>query len=195
MAEPPWPGIDGTRRPLPRPDDPELLPRDLLAALRREIGEPAAVDCCVELLTGVDFREWIDVLPYVGGRATGALLDGRMGEEWGRAWGARGLLYVWEAWAAAPVVAALSDPFWRVAEHCLKVSTLRELGPAGPLAAELARHDLPRVRAQAIRTLGAVGDTEHVDTVDAALGDPAASVRTAAERAMARLVERLDLVG
>jgi HEAT repeat protein len=183
------------RRPVPPPDDPELLPRDLLAALRRQIGEPAAVDCCVELLTGADLRDWTDVLPYVGGRATATLLDGRVGEEWARAWGARGLLYVWAASAGAPVVAGLADPFWRVAEHCLKVSTLRELGPAGPLAAELARHDLPRVRAQAIRTLGAVGDTEHVDTVDAALGDPEISVRTAAERALARLAERLDLSG
>jgi hypothetical protein len=180
-------------RPLPPPRDAELLPRDLLAALRREIGEPAAVDCCVELLSGADPREWADVLPYVGGRATWTLLDGRVGEQWARAWGARGLLYVWAPSAGAPVVEGLSDPFWRVAEHCLKVSTLRELGPAGPAAARLAGHELPRVRAQAIRTLGAVGDTEHVDPVDAALDDPEVSVRTAAERAMARMVERLDL--
>jgi hypothetical protein len=38
-----------------------------------------------------------------------------------------------------------------------------------------------------------VGDTEHVETVDAALDDPEVSVRTAAERAMARMAERLDL--
>ena len=193
MTHPRRASIDAMHRPLPPPDDPQLLPRDLLAALRREIGEPAAVDSCVELLTGADVREWADVLAYVGGRATCTLLDGHLGTEWARAWGARGLLYVWAPSAGAPVVEGLADPFWRVAEHCLKVSTLRELGPAGPAAVGLAGHGLPRVRAQAIRTLGAVGDTEHVDPVDAALDDPEVSVRTAAERAIARMVERLDL--
>jgi HEAT repeat protein len=44
-----------------------------------------------------------------------------------------------------------------------------------------------------VRTLGVVGDTEHVEVVEAALDDPDVSVRMAAERAMTRLVERLDL--
>jgi HEAT repeat protein len=75
----------------------------------------------------------------------------------------------------------------------LKVSTVRELSAAGPAADELSRHALPRVRAQAVRTLGVVGTPSTSPTVEAALDDPDVGVRMAAERAMTRLVERLDL--
>ena len=57
---------------------------------------------------------------------------------WVRTWGARGLLYVWDDSAAPAVVAGLDDEHWRPAEMCLKVSTKRELGEAGPRAAVLA---------------------------------------------------------
>ncbi len=76
---------------------------------------------------------------------------------------------------------------------CLKVATRHEVGGAGDGAARLAGHELPRVRAQAMRTLGAVGDTEHVDAVRAALDDEAPDVRRQAARALERLAERLDL--
>jgi HEAT repeat protein len=64
---------------------------------------------------------------------------------------------------------------------------------AGPGAARLATHELPRVRAQAVRTLGFVGDTEHLEVVRAALDDPEPAVRTQAARARARMAQRLDL--
>ena len=77
---------------------------------------------------------------------------------------------------------------------CLKVSTKRELGEAGPRAAELAvTGELPRVQVQALRTLGAVGDTEHVDVVRGLLDDEEQAVRRQAARSLEQLARRLDL--
>jgi hypothetical protein len=46
---------------------------------------------------------------------------------------------------------------------CLKLSTKREIGEAGPGAARLAvEGQLPRVRVQALRTLGAVGTLDQL---------------------------------
>ena len=128
----------------------------------------ATVDLCVDLLEGADRNDHPDAMPYL----TGVVFDekspifypAQWKDYWVRTWGARGLLYVWDDSAAPAVVAGLDDEHWRPAEMCLKVSTKRELGEAGPRAAELAVDgELPRVRVQALRTLGAVGDTEHVD--------------------------------
>jgi HEAT repeat protein len=60
-------------------------------------------------------------------------------------------------------------------------------------AVRLCQHELPRVRATALRVLGAAGDTEHVDPVLVALEDPEPEVRRSAVRALRRLVRRLDL--
>jgi hypothetical protein len=168
------------------PEDPRAAPRDLLAALRHEIGEAMAAECCVELLAGADAADFADVLPYLGGN-----LD--WPDYWPRVWGARGLLYVWTESASSVVVAGLTDPAWRVVENCLKVSTQHELSGAGSAAVGLTGHHLARVRAQAVRTLAAVGDTEHVAAVAALADDPEPTVRAATERAMTRLIERLDL--
>jgi HEAT repeat protein len=67
------------------------------------------------------------------------------------------------------------------------------LSGAGSAAVGLTGHHLARVRAQAVRTLAAVGDTEHVAAVAALADDPEPTVRAATERAMTRLIERLDL--
>jgi hypothetical protein len=91
------------------------------------------------------------------------------------------------------VVEGIADEHWRPAEMCLKVAVKREIGEAGPGAAELTRHELPRVRVAAIRCLGAVGDTEHVDAVSAVSDDDNAQVRRAAARALEQMVRRLDL--
>nr|WP_228500388.1 HEAT repeat domain-containing protein [Nocardioides agariphilus] len=77
---------------------------------------------------------------------------------------------------------------------CLKVSTKREIGEAGPGAAKLAVDgELPRVRVQALRTIGAVGDTEHVEVVTGLLDDPEPAVRRQAARSLTRLARRLGL--
>jgi hypothetical protein len=181
--------VDG----LPPPRDVTAAPGVLIAELRDLVGESVAVAVCIELLQGAPAEDFRDELWYFGAQATPGVLEGRWASYWTRVWGARGLLYVWDPVAAPTVIAGLADPAWRVAEMCLKVSSLRELAEAGDPAVSLSTHELPRVRANAVRTLGLVGDTEHVEVVEAALGDGESSVRRAAELAMRRLVTRLDL--
>ncbi len=155
-------------------------------------GEVETAHRCAALLRATDPADERETLELIG--AAGAVLDGgRWKPYWARSWGARGLLYVWADDCAADVVAGLTDEHWRPAEMCVKVSAAREIGEAGPGVAALAGHDLPRVRQAAARALGIVGDTEHVDVVRRLLTDPEPAVRAAAERALARLADRLDL--
>ena len=100
---------------------------------------------------------------------------------------------VWSDGASDAVVAGLSDEHWRPAEMCLKVAARHEVAGTGPWAARLATHALPRVRAQALRALAVVGDTEHADVVRRGLDDPDPAVRTQAARAWERMSARLDL--
>jgi hypothetical protein len=183
---------------LPLPRDLEAPVGELVHELAEQLGVRATVALCVGLLQGADRNAHPDAMPYL----TGVVFDetspvyypAQWKDYWVRTWGARGLLYVWEDVAGPPVVAGLEDEHWRPAEMCLKVSTKRELGEAGPRAAELAvGGELPRVRVQALRTLGAVGDTEHVDVVRDLLDDADAAVRRQAARALTRLARRLDL--
>ena len=121
------------------------------------------------------------------------MFGGTWPDLWARTWGARGLPYVWVEEAVAAITAGLADEEWRPAEMCLKVAALREVGTAGDGAVRLLTHELPRVRANAIRTLGLVGDTEHVGAVEPMVDDPDEGVRRQAHRALERLRERLDL--
>ncbi|MEP6665748.1 MAG: HEAT repeat domain-containing protein, partial [Nocardioidaceae bacterium] len=179
---------------LPPPTDLAGTPRDMLAELERHVGTATAAGWCADLLEGADPHDYVGMLHYLGGRATQGVLDGWWGPlYWVRTWGARGLRYVWSDTAAPAVVAGLGDEAWRPAEMCLKVSWLREIGEAGPGAARLIDHELPRVRAAAVRCLGRVGDTEHVEIVEAALDDEHADVRRAAARALTEMANRLDL--
>jgi hypothetical protein len=183
---------------LPPPGDLEAPVGVLIAELADHLGVRATVDLCVELIEGADRRDHSDAMPYF----TGVVFDedspiyypAQWKDYWVRTWGARGLLYVWHDSAAPAVVSGLDDEHWRPAEMCLKVSTKRELGEAGPRAAVLAvEGELPRVRVQALRTLGAVGDTEHVDVVRDLLDDEDQAVRRRAARSLTQLAERLDL--
>jgi hypothetical protein len=162
----------------------------LVVELASWVGEDGAVAACVDLLGGADPAPYAVELAYLTG-LPGDLLAREA--YWFRAWGARGLLYVWADDAAPAVLTGLADAHWRPAEHCLKVATRRELGEAGPAALGFLDHPLPRMRRQAVRFLGAAGDTEHVAAVRDALDDPDAAVRQAAVRALDRLAERLDL--
>ena len=90
-------------------------------------------------------------------------------------------------------MAGLGDRHWRPAEMCLKVATRHAVAGAGDGAAALSVHDLPRVRAQALRTLAVVGDTEHAPAVRARLDDEGPDVRRQAARAWEALSVRLDL--
>jgi hypothetical protein len=184
--------------PVPPPRDLQAPVGELVAELAEHLGVGATVELCVELIQGADRADHPDAMPYL----TGVVFDegsptyypAQWKDYWVRTWGARGLLYVWHDSAAPAVVSGLDDEHWRPAEMCLKVSTKRELGEAGPRAAVLAvEGELPRVRVQALRTLGAVGDTEHVDVVRDLLDDEDQAVRRRAARSLTQLAERLDL--
>jgi len=170
---------------------------ELVPELVAQVGEDAVVDACIDLLAGADRGGYLDVLPYLTRHsfAPGAAAadPARWPAYWVRTWGARGLLHVWRERAEVPVVAGLADEHWRPAEMCLRVATLRGIGPAGDGAARLTTHERARVRDQALRTLAAVGDTEHVEAVRVRLDDPDPTVRGRAVVALDRLVERLDL--
>lgn len=169
----------------------------LIGELAARLGVPAFVGVCTDLMRGAPREEHVEELRLLTGhdwRPGDAVLDAaRWPDHWVRTWGARGLLHVWDDAATDAVVAGLADEHWRPAEMCLKVATRHEVAGAGDGAAALTTHELPRVRAQAVRTLGACGDTEHVAAVRAALDDPDEQVRRQAGRALERLVTRLDL--
>jgi HEAT repeat protein len=183
---------------IPSPRDLDAPVGELVVELAGHLGVRGTVDLCVDLLQGADRNDHPDAIPYLTGlvfEEGSPTTDPKHWKDyWVRTWGARGLLYVWDDSAAPAVVAGLDDEHWRPAEMCLKVSTRRELGEAGPRAAELALDaELPRVRAQALRTLGVVGDTEHVEVVRARLDDADPAVRRQAARSLTRLARRLDL--
>lgn len=182
---------------LPPPLDTDVPVGALVRELAAHLGEARTVSVCLDLLGGADRTRYLPELQYLTGvrfEPGSPKLDPEQWKDyWGRVWGARGLLYVWADAAADAVVAGLEDEHWRPAEMCLKVSTRRELGAAGPGALRLLGHELPRVRAQALRTLGAAGDVEHVHAVRDRLDDEHQDVRRAAARALDRMVARLDL--
>ena len=163
------------------------------------VGRERFVAVCVDLLDGADRTSYVPELRYLTGHTWAAddpILDAAVWKDyWVRTWGARGLLHCWADAATDAVVAGLRDEHYRPAEMCLKVAAQHDVAGTGPGAAALTRHDLPRVRAAAVRALGVVGDTEHVEAVLTALEDPDASVRRAAARARERLAKRLDLPG
>jgi hypothetical protein len=170
---------------------------ELIEELASRWGVPAFTAVCVDLLEGAPREDHLDALPWLTGHDWAEGSDVRDREVWHdywlRTWGARGLLHVWDDAATGAVVAGLSDEHWRPAEMCLKVTARHEVAGAGDGAAALADHELPRVRAAAMRALALAGDTEHVEVVRYRLDDPDEAVRRAAARALERLLGRLDL--
>lgn len=169
----------------------------LIVELAGRVGISSFVAVCTDLMRGAPREQYVEELRKLTGHAWGpgdAVFDRETWPDyWVRTWGARGLLHVWNDSAAPAVIAGLEDEHWRPAEMCLKVSTRYELGEAGPAAVRLSQHPLPRVRSQAMRTLAAAGDTEHVAAVRAALEDEHPDVRRQAGRALERMTSRLDL--
>jgi hypothetical protein len=170
---------------------------DLIEELAARLGRPEFTRVCVALLEGAPREDHLDVLPWLTGHdwSEGEPVrdEGTWPDYWLRTWGARGLLHVWDDAATGAVVAGLSDEHWRPAEMCLKVAARHEVAGAGDGAAALADHELPRVRAAAMRTLAVAGDTEHVDVVADRVDDPDPAVRKAAARSLELLQQRLDL--
>lgn len=98
-----------------------------------------------------------DELVIALGGGHGALfLEGRGAAYWGRVWGARGLLYVWDDTAAPALLDAVTDSSWRVREMVAKVAAKRRLDDAASGVAQLTSDAVPRVRAAASRALAAL---------------------------------------
>ncbi len=177
--------------------DSQARVEDLIADLAARLGTAAFVAVCVDLLGGAPRERYIEELRSLTGHAWqpgDAVHDpSSWGDHWVRSWGARGLLHVWHESATAAVVAGLHDEHYRPAEMCLKVAARHEVAGSGDGAARLVGHELPRVRAQALRALAVVGDTEHLPVVEAALGDQEPDVRRRAAQALEVLAKRLDL--
>jgi hypothetical protein len=170
---------------------------ELIAELASRIGMPAFVAVCTDLMGGADREEHVEELRSLTGhdwQPGDAVLDRTVWHDyWVRTWGARGLLHVWDDSATSAVVAGLADEHWRPAEMCLKVTARHDVAGAGDAASVLLDHDLPRVRAQALRALAVAGDTQHVELVRERLEDDDEQVRAQAERALKRLGTRLDV--
>lgn len=170
--------------------------REAVEALVATAGEPRVVEVAASLVDGAPPEEAPDIAVRLSGHGATTPDELRaMGFRgyWWPTWGARTLLYAWAPSAAPSVVRGVGHEHWRPAEMCLKVAGRRELAAAADGAVELAGHDLSRVRAVALRTLGLVGDTEHVRAVRSGLDDPDPQVRRAAGLALERMVTRLDL--
>ncbi|MGH3448427.1 MAG: HEAT repeat domain-containing protein [Nocardioidaceae bacterium] len=186
------PGVD--ELPPPR-EVVEATPRELLGQLEEALGTAPAAQVCADILEGGDPTQYEQVIRYLSGHPWSVEEHAQLGWKpyWFRTWGARGLLYVWADAVAPAVLGGLGDPHWRVAEMCVKVTAKRDLGAGGDAVARLSTHELPRVRAAAVRALGLIGDTDHVSVVESHIEDDSTDVRRSAARALDRLTERLDL--
>jgi HEAT repeats len=170
---------------------------ELIADLAARLGVPRFVAVCTDLMAGADRNQYVEELRGLTGHdwhpGDGVLDRDSWHDYWVRTWGARGLLHVWDESATDAVVRGLADDHWRPAEMCLKVAARHEVAGTGDGAATLADHELPRVRAQAMRALAVTGDREHLDAVRDRLDDEDVEVRKQAARALDALERRLDL--
>lgn len=172
------------------PDVPlEASPGDRIALAVQHYGESQVADKAASLLLGNNEGE--EFLLWVGGRHAKGILDGAPALYWPEVWGARALLYVWDDGAASAVRAGLRNQAWRVREMCCRVVAARGLGFGEDVAA-LTRDETPRVRANAARALGLVGEFEQARLVKAMLKDPDVEVRRQAGAALKQLERRLD---
>ena len=161
---------------------------ELIADLAARLGVPRFVAVCTDLMAGADREEYVEELRSLTGHdwhpGDGVFDRDAWQDYWVRTWGARGLLHVWDDIATDAVVRGLADEHWRPAEMCLKVAARHEVAGTGDGAAALADHELPRVRAQAMRALAVTGDSEHLAVVRDRLDDEDAEVRKQAARAL-----------
>jgi hypothetical protein len=172
-------------------------PREVILAACAEHGENDVIDWCIALMTGqvsgdeaygpeVDRLRWI--APDLGGWT---YVD-PVNFYWIRVWAARAFLYVWRDDVVAALLVAAEDPAWRVREHVARITAQRELGQLVDALLPMLDHELPRVRAAAVRAIGSAGEFEHVEAVEELRDDPDHAVRAAVERALDRLERRLD---
>ena len=132
---------------------PGMTPRQKVEQECARRGQAAVVADCVRLVEGGEVEA--DVLVALGGPGARKFLDGRVHPDtyWLRVWGARGLLWAWDAGATPAIRAALRDDAWRVREMAAKVVARHRVDEALDLVAVLADDPVPRVRAAATRAL------------------------------------------
>jgi len=175
----------------------ERHPRDVIRDACAEHGEDEVIDLCKALLTGEIPGEdafgseaarvrWI--APTLGGWT---YVD-PVNFYWVRVWAARAFLYVWRDDVVDALLVAADDSHWRVREHVARITAQRELGQLVDALLPMLNYELPRVRATAVRAVGAAGEYEHVAAIEELRDDPDAAVRAAVERALEKLERRLD---
>lgn len=175
-------------------------PREAIHAACAQYGEDVVIDWCVAFLTGEISGEdaYGPDLPKLVA-ITGSANPGGWSQPvdpvnfyWIRVWAARAFLYIWRDDVVAALQAVAGDPAWRVREHVARIAAQRELGQLVDALLPMLDHELPRVRAAAVRAVGAAGEYEHAEAVGALKDDPDNAVRAAVERALERLERRLD---
>jgi HEAT repeat protein len=126
-----------------------VTPKERIAAACSAYGQTAVVHDCIDLLAGRD----VDRLEVYGGQHPEAWLAAPVNRYWLRVWGARGLLWAYDAAAEQALLTALSDEAWRVREMAAKVVARHLVGDAMPAVEELRHDPVPRVRAAAARAV------------------------------------------
>jgi hypothetical protein len=163
-------------------------------------GEETVVGWCIALLTGEISGEdaYGPHLPKLQA-ITGTANPGGWKQPvdpvnlyWVRVWAARVLLYAWRDDAVEALRAVADDPAWRVREHVARITAQRELGELVDQVIAMLDHELPRVRAAAVRAVGAAGEYEHAEAIEPLRDDPDPTVRAAVEKAEEKLATRLD---
>jgi len=132
-------------------------PRENVAAECTRLGERNVVARCVTLIDGGDADDAF--LMSISCGAARQVLEGREGGRsgyWPRVWGARALLYAWDAAATPAVVRATGDTHWRVREMAARVIARQLVGDALEAVVGLRDDPVPRVRAAAERALVAL---------------------------------------
>lgn len=172
----------------------------MIHAACAKYGEDVVIDWCVAFLTGEISGEdaYGPDLPKLVA-ITGSANPGGWSQPvdpvnyyWIRVWAARAFLYIWRDDVVEALAAVADDPAWRVSEHVARITAQRELGQLVDALLPMLDHELPRVRAAAVRAIGAAGEYEHAAAVEALREDPDNAVRVAVDRALEKLSQRLD---
>ncbi|WP_433022650.1 HEAT repeat domain-containing protein [Kribbella sp. CA-294648] len=175
-------------------------PREVIAAACAQYGEDVVIDWCVAFLTGeisgedafgADLPKLVAITGFANPGGWSRPVD-PVNYYWIRVWAARAFLYIWRDDVVDALLLVADDPAWRVREHVARIAAQRELGQLIDVLLPMLEHELPRVRAAAVRAIGAAGEFEHAEALRDLLDDPDVTVRAAVERAIERLTRRLD---
>lgn len=155
--------LDQAFEGLAEPDDLSHPFDRLIGELLSHVPEPVVMAYAITLLDGDDPSRYPTALRHMGGGHADILLDNGDFTLWSAVWGGRATQYVWTPHQGADALVPLT------------------------------RHRLPRVRMQAVRALGRVGESEHLEAIHEALADEDKGVRRAAVKAMELRASQLDL--